>query len=79
MLKHKTIVDELCAIGHFVDESDQVTHILGGLPEEYNLVVLTTAAANQTDLVSVSYVRGLLLNKEMWIARHRSSYSSPSN
>lgn len=33
---HKTIVDELCANGHFIDESDQVTHILDGPPKKYD-------------------------------------------
>lgn len=78
LLKHKTIVDELCAVGHFVNESDQVTHILDGLPEEYDPVVMNVAAANLGNPLSVAYVHGLLLNMEMRIARHRSSSSSPS-
>lgn len=46
MLKHKNIIDELSTIGHFINESDQVTHILDGIPEEYDLVVMNVAAAN---------------------------------
>lgn len=70
MLKHKNIIDELSTIGHFINESDQVTHILDGLPEEYDAMVMNVDAANQTDPVLVAYVHGLLLNMEMRIARH---------
>ncbi|KAJ8624154.1 hypothetical protein MRB53_032684 [Persea americana] len=63
LLKHKITVDELSAIGHFVDESDQVTHILDGLLEEYDPVVINVT--DQTDHVSVAYVHGLLLIMEM--------------
>lgn len=45
-MKIKTIVDELFAIGHFVDESDWVTCILDGLPEEYDPTVMNVAIAN---------------------------------
>lgn len=55
-----------------------MTHILDGLPEEYDPVVMNVAAANQTDHVSVAYVHGLLLNMEMRIARHRSSTAGHS-
>lgn len=58
-------MDELCAVGHPVDESDQVTHYLDCLPEEYDLVVMNVAATNQSAPVSVAYVHGLLLNMEL--------------
>lgn len=74
LLKQKS-VDELCAVGHLIDEFDQATHILDGLPEEYALVVMNIAANNQFAPVSVAYVHGLLLNMEMRITRHRSSTS----
>lgn len=67
-----------CVIGHFVDESDLVTHILDSLIEEYAPVVMNVVAAKQTDHVLVAYVHGLFLNMEMCIAHHRSSTSSPS-
>lgn len=70
--RNKTIVDELSVVGHFIDESDQVTHILDGLLEEYDPIVMNVAAANQTDHVLVACVHGLLLNMKMRIARHRS-------
>lgn len=73
LLKHKSIVDELCAMGQFVDETDQATHILDGLPEEYDPIVVNIAATNQNDPVSVAYVHGLLLHMEMRLLRHRSS------
>lgn len=55
-------------MGHSIDESDQVTHILDGLLEEYDLVVINVATANLNDNVFVSYVYGLLLNIEMLLA-----------
>lgn len=63
-------------MGHYVAESDQVTHILDGLPKEYDLVVMNVTASNQTDNISIPYVHGLLLNMEMRLARHRSSHLS---
>ena len=62
-----------------MDESDQVTHILDGLPEEYDPVVMNVAAANLSDNVSVAFVHGLLLNMEMRLNRHKASSSSPSD
>lgn len=64
LLKIKSIVDELSIIDHHVDASDQVTHILDGLLEECDHVVMNVATANLQDHVSVDYVRGLLLNME---------------
>lgn len=75
LLKIKIISDELSAMGHSIDESDQVTHILDGLPEEYDLVVINVATANLNDNVFVSYVYGLLLNIEMRLAQHCSNTS----
>lgn len=78
-MKHKTIVDELAAVGHHVARFDQVTHILDGLLEEYDPVVINVAAANQNDGISIAYVHGLLLNMEMRLARHCSPPHSPSD
>lgn len=55
LLKIKIIVYEFFAVGHFVGELDQVTHISDGLPEEYDLVTIIVATANQTDHVLVSF------------------------
>ncbi|RWR76373.1 putative polyprotein [Cinnamomum micranthum f. kanehirae] len=75
----KRQLQNLQKVGHLVDESDQVTHILDGLPEEYDPVVMNVAAANQSDHVSVAYVHGLLLNMEMRIACHHIFSQSPSD
>lgn len=48
LLRHKTIVDELSAAGHFIDESDQVTRILDGLSEEYDPVVINVHGCPQS-------------------------------
>ncbi|KAJ8627344.1 hypothetical protein MRB53_020651 [Persea americana] len=73
-----TCEDELFALGHYIDEFDQVTYILDGLPEEYDPIVMNVTATNQSAPVSIAYVHGLLLNMETRIARHRSSSHSPS-
>lgn len=44
LLRHKSIVDELSAIGHFVDEFDHVTNILDGLSKEYDLIIINVAS-----------------------------------
>ena len=79
LLKIKKVVDELSTVGHSVEECDQITHILDGLLEEYDPVVMNIVAANLSDHVSVAYVHGLLLNMEMRISRHRSSSPKPSD
>ena len=71
LLKIKTIVDELSAVGHSAEECDD------GLPEEYDPVVMNIGATNLSDQVSVAYVHGQLLNMEMRIAHHQSSSSMP--
>lgn len=37
LLKHKTIVDGLSTVGHFVDESNQVTHIFMGVLKDMTM------------------------------------------
>lgn len=69
-------MDELCAIRHFVDKSDQVTSILVGLPEEYDPIVMNAGETNQNAPISDAYVHGLLLNMEIRLSCHWSSTSS---
>lgn len=75
LLKHKTIVDELCVVRHFIDKSDKVTHILDFLSEEYDPVVMNVTATNQNVSILVAYVYGHLLNMEIRLFRHQSSAS----
>lgn len=49
------------------DKSDQVTHILDGLLEEYDPVVMNVAAANQVAQIPIAYLHGFQLNMEMLI------------
>ncbi|KAJ8621557.1 hypothetical protein MRB53_030086 [Persea americana] len=56
---------------------DQVTHILNGLPEDYDPVVMNVAVANQAAQIPVAYLHGLVLDMEIRIAHHRASASSP--
>ena len=59
LLRTKTVIDDLIAVGHFVEESDQINHILDGLSDEYDPVVMNVAAANLSDHVPIAYVHGL--------------------
>ncbi|KAJ8644451.1 hypothetical protein MRB53_006199 [Persea americana] len=74
----ETVINELTAIGHFVYELDQATHILDGLPEEYDPLVVNVAVANLSDNIFVTFVYDLLLNIDMRLTHHRAS-SSPSD
>lgn len=62
LLKLKNLVDTLAHAGHYINDENQILHILSGLGPDYNPIMMTMIA--KLDAYSVDEVTSLLLTFE---------------
>jgi histone deacetylase 1/2 len=76
LLRIKSIVNSLTAVGDFVSESEQVDSILEGLPEEFNSFVMMIYS--RFDSPTVEDVEALLLLQEAQFDKFKQELANPS-
>jgi histone deacetylase 1/2 len=76
LLRIKSIVNSLIAVGDFVSEQEQVDSILEGLPEEFNSFVMMVYS--RFDTPTVEDVEALLLLQEVQFKKFKQELSNPS-
>jgi histone deacetylase 1/2 len=76
LLRIKTIVNSLTAVGDFVSESEQVDSILEGLPEDFNSFVMMIYS--RFDTPTVEDVEALLLLQEAQFEKFKQELANPS-
>jgi histone deacetylase 1/2 len=76
LLRIKSIVNSLIAVGDFVSEQEQVDSILEGLPEEFNSFVMMVYS--RFDTPTVEDVEALLLLQEVQFEKFKQELSNPS-
>ena len=62
IMKLKTLVDNLSAIGEYVSEKDHILQILGGLGADYNSIVASLTVREEE--ISLSSVHSIFLTPE---------------
>lgn len=76
LLRIKSIVNSLVAVGDMVSEQEQVDSILEGLPEEFNSFVMMVYS--RFDTPTVEDVEALLLLQEAQFEKFKQELTSPS-
>ncbi|MCI00977.1 retrovirus-related Pol polyprotein from transposon TNT 1-94, partial [Trifolium medium] len=76
LLRIKSIVNSLTAVGDFVSESEQIDSILEGLPEEFNSFVMMIYS--RADTPTVEDVEALLLLQDAQFEKFKQELSNPS-
>ncbi|PNX57709.1 retrovirus-related Pol polyprotein from transposon TNT 1-94, partial [Trifolium pratense] len=76
LLRVKSIVNSLIAVGDVVSEQEQVDAILEGLPEEFNSFVMMVYSRFETP--TVENVEALLLLQEVQFEKFRQELANPS-
>ncbi|MCH95282.1 retrovirus-related Pol polyprotein from transposon TNT 1-95, partial [Trifolium medium] len=76
LLRIKSIVNSLTAVGDFVSESEQVDSILEGLPEEFNSFVMMIYS--RVDTPTVEDVEALLLLQEAQFEKFKQELTNPT-
>ncbi|MCI19265.1 retrovirus-related Pol polyprotein from transposon TNT 1-103, partial [Trifolium medium] len=75
LLRIKSIVNSLTAVGDVVSEQEQVNAILEGLPEEYNSFVMMVYS--RSDSPNVEDVEALLLLQEAQFEKFKQELANP--
>ena len=70
LMKLKSFLDSLAAIGESVSEQDQIMNILVGLGADYNAIV--TAIQSRDDTISLEAVHSMLLSYEHQLEQQNS-------
>lgn len=76
VLRIRSIVDSLLAIGDPISERDQIGAIFQGLPEEYNSFIIM--AYNITDPMYIYEVDGFLYVQEAELEKYPQELAAPS-
>ncbi|GAU20748.1 hypothetical protein TSUD_231620 [Trifolium subterraneum] len=76
LLRIKSIVNSLIAMGEMITEQEQVEAILDGLPEEFNSFVMMVYS--RFDTPTIEYVEGLLMIQEAQFEKFRQELTNPS-
>jgi histone deacetylase 1/2 len=76
LLRIKSIVNSLIAVGDSISEQEQVDAILEGLPEEFNSFVMMVYSRFETP--TVEDVEALLLLQEVQFEKFRQELTNPS-
>jgi histone deacetylase 1/2 len=75
LLRIKSIVNSLVAVGDVISQQEQVDAILGGLPEEFNSFVMMIFS--RFDTPTVEDVEALLLLQEVQFEKFRQELANP--